>query len=83
MLIGTNDLDQGAEPEVVAANLKAIVAELHAADRRCRLSSTKYAARAKPANIPKIVALNALYEAAFKNDPKITFCDTWTLFDDQ
>ena len=26
--------------------------------------------------------LNALYEEAFKNDPKVTFCDTWTLFDD-
>jgi len=30
----------------------------------------------------KIRALNALYEECFKNDDKVTFCDTWTLFDD-
>ncbi|MEI9896052.1 MAG: GDSL-type esterase/lipase family protein [Chthoniobacter sp.] len=32
ILIGTNDLDQGGAPEVVAENLKAIVEALHAAD---------------------------------------------------
>ena len=38
---------------------------------------------AKPGLFPeKIRTLNALYEAAFKDDPKVTFCDTWTLFDD-
>ena len=84
MLIGTNDLDQGAEPEVVAANLKAIVAELHAADPQMPIVINKVMPRgAKPGKYPeKIVTLNALYEEAFKNDPKITFCDTWTLFDD-
>ena len=32
ILIGTNDLDQGGEPQVVADNLKAIVAEMHTAN---------------------------------------------------
>ncbi|MEI9896053.1 MAG: hypothetical protein WDN28_19830 [Chthoniobacter sp.] len=26
--------------------------------------------------------MNALYEEAFKNDGQVTFCDTWSLFDD-
>jgi lysophospholipase L1-like esterase/poly(3-hydroxybutyrate) depolymerase len=84
ILIGTNDLDQGAEPEVVAENLKAIVTELHAANPQMPIVISKVMPRgARPGKFPeKIVALNALYEAAFKNDPKVTFCDTWTLFDD-
>ena len=84
MLIGTNDLDQGAEPEVVAANLKAIVADLRAADPQMPIVINKVMPRgAKPGKYPeKIVALNALCEDAFKNDPKVTFCDTWALFDD-
>jgi lysophospholipase L1-like esterase len=84
ILIGTNDLDQGTEPEVVAENLRAIVAELHKADPSMPIVINKVMPRgAKPGQFPeKIQALNALYEQAFANDPKITFCDTWALFDD-
>ncbi len=84
MLIGTNDLDQGAEPETVAANLKAIVAAFHKADAKMPIIINKTMPRgAKPGRYPeKIRELNALYEAAFKDDPMVTFCDTWTIFDD-
>ena len=84
ILIGTNDLDQGATPEVVAANLQAIVADLHKANPALPIIISKVMPRgAKSGLYPdKITALNALYEEAFKNDPKVTFCDTWTLFDD-
>ncbi len=84
MLIGTNDLDQGAEPELVAENLKAIVAELHRANPAMPIVISKVMPRgAKPGKYPeKIQALNALYEAAFRDDKLVTFCDTWTLFDD-
>ena len=83
ILIGTNDLDQGGEPEVVAENLKAIVAALHAADPKMPIVINKVMPRgAKLGLFPeKIQKLNALYEECFKNDPLITFCDTWTLFD--
>jgi len=84
LLIGTNDLDQGAEPEVVAANVQAMVAALHAANPTMPVVISKVMPRgAKPGLYPdKIRQLNALYEAAFKNDALVTFCDTWTLFDD-
>ena len=84
MLIGTNDLDQGGEPEVVAANMKAIVAELHKANPQMPIIINKVMPRGvRPGFFPdKIKALNALYADAFKDDPKVTFCDTFALFDD-
>jgi lysophospholipase L1-like esterase len=84
ILIGTNDLDQGGEPEVVAENLKAIVAALHAANPAMPIVINKVMPRGpKPDLFPdKIRKLNALYEEAFKNDAQICFCDTWSLFDD-
>lgn len=84
ILIGTNDLDQGAEPEVVSKNLQAIVAALHAANPAMPIVINKIMPRGpKPEFYPeKIRTLNGLYEEAFKNDPLVTFCDTWTLFDD-
>jgi lysophospholipase L1-like esterase len=84
ILIGTNDLDQGGEPELVAENLKAVVAALHAANPAMPIVISKVMPRgAKPELFPeKIRRLNALYEEAFKNDAQVTFCDTWALFDD-
>jgi lysophospholipase L1-like esterase len=84
LLIGTNDLDQGGTPEVIVTNLKAIVATLHQANPAMPIVISKVMPRgAKPGFFPeKIRTLNALYEEAFKNDPKVTFCDTWALFDD-
>ena len=84
ILIGTNDLDQGATPEVVAANVKALVADLHAANAAMPVIINKVMPRGPKAGLypDKIKALNGLYEEAFKNDPKVTLCDTWTLFDD-
>ncbi|MEA3210723.1 MAG: hypothetical protein QOE70_3780 [Chthoniobacter sp.] len=84
LLIGTNDLDQGAEPEVVVENLRAVIDELHRANPRLPVVISKVMPRgAKPGKFPeKIQALNALYEAAFKSDPQVSFCDTWSLFND-
>ncbi|MEP6671792.1 MAG: GDSL-type esterase/lipase family protein [Chthoniobacter sp.] len=84
ILIGTNDLDQGGEPEVVVENLKAIVSALHAADPKMPVVINKVMPRGpKPDLFPdKIRRLNALYEEAFKNDAQVCFCDTWALFDD-
>jgi lysophospholipase L1-like esterase len=84
ILIGTNDLDQGAEPEVVVNNLKVIVAALHAANQVMPIVINKVMPRGPKPNLfpEKIQKLNALYEEAFKDDPQITFCDTWSLFDD-
>jgi lysophospholipase L1-like esterase/poly(3-hydroxybutyrate) depolymerase len=84
LLIGTNDLDQGGEPEVVAENMKTLVAALHAANPAMPVVISKVMPRGpKPGLFPeKIQRLNALYEEAFKSDAQVTFCDTWALFDD-
>jgi lysophospholipase L1-like esterase/poly(3-hydroxybutyrate) depolymerase len=84
MLIGTNDLSLGATPDIVVANVKAIVEELHKADPKMPIILNKVMPRGpQPGKFPeKIVKLNALYEQAFGTDPQVTICDTWSLFDD-
>jgi lysophospholipase L1-like esterase/dienelactone hydrolase len=83
LLIGTNDLDQGTAPEVVAENVKVIVADLLKANPKLPIIINKVMPRgARPGKFPEqIKTLNALYEQAFASNPNITFCDTWALFD--
>jgi lysophospholipase L1-like esterase len=82
LLIGTNDLEDQAEPEIVAANLKLILAELKRADPRmpvilCQVFPSS-ASKKRPAD--RIKKLNELYAAAVKGDPQITLLETWPLF---
>ena len=84
LLIGTNDLEEGATPEVVAGNLKLIVAALKQHDARmpivlCQVFPSS-AALKRPAD--QIRTVNALYLAAVKNDPQVTYLETWPLFAD-
>jgi lysophospholipase L1-like esterase len=82
LLIGTNDLEEGATPEVVAGNLRLIVAGLEGHDPRmpivlCQVFPSS-AAKKRPAD--QIKAVNALYRTAVKNDPRVTYLETWPLF---
>jgi lysophospholipase L1-like esterase len=84
VLIGTNDLEEGATPEVIAGNLKLIVASLERHDPKmpivlCDVFPSS-AAMKRPAE--KIRAVNALYRAAAKNDARVTYLETWPLFAD-
>jgi len=84
LLIGTNDLEEGATPEVVTGNLKLILAALKRHDARmpvvlCQVFPSS-AAEKRPAE--QIRALNALYLAAVKNDAQVTLLETWPLFAD-
>jgi lysophospholipase L1-like esterase len=84
LLIGTNDLEEGASPEVIAGNLKLILAGLKQADARmpivlCEVFPSS-AKMKRPAE--RIKAVNALYRAAVKNDAQITYLETWPLFAD-
>jgi len=84
LLIGTNDLEEGAAPDVIAGNLKLTLAALEQHDARmpiivCELfpsSATKKRSSAQ------IKAVNALYRAAVKNDAHVTYLETWPLFAD-
>lgn len=82
LLIGTNDLEEKAEPEVIAGNVKLIVAALRAHDPKmpvvlCGVFPSSES-KARPA--AKIKEINALYSKAMVDEPQVTVLDTWSLF---
>jgi len=84
LLIGTNDLEEGASPEVIAGNLKLLVAALKRHNARmpivlCEVMPSS-ATKKRPAG--QIKEINKRYKAVVKGDPQITVVDTWTLFAD-
>lgn len=84
LLIGTNDLEEKADPEVIAENLKLILAELAKSDPKmpvvlCQVFPSS-ASKSRPAD--KIRKLNQLYAAAVKGDGQVTLVETWPLFAD-
>jgi lysophospholipase L1-like esterase len=84
LLIGTNDLEEAATPEIAASNLKLILAGLKKADPRmpivlCQVFPSA-AAKKRPAD--QIKVMNGLYRAAVKGDAQITYLETWPLFAD-
>ena len=84
LLIGTNDLEEGASPDTITGNLRLIVAGLEKHDPRmpivlCQVfpSSAKQKRSAE-----QIKAVNTLYRAAVKNDRQVLYLETWPLFAD-
>lgn len=82
MLMGTNDLEEGAAPETIAANVKAIVAAIEAKNPRtpivlCQVFPSA-AEKKRPADTIK--ELNRLVAESVKGDPRVRLVDTWTLF---
>ena len=82
LLIGTNDLEEGATPETIAANLRLILAELKRHNPQmpvilCEVFPSS-ASKQRPAD--QIKAVNALYLAAVKNDAQVLPLETWRLF---
>ncbi len=84
LLIGTNDLEEGATPDTIAGNLKLILGAVKAHNARtpvilCQVFPSA-ASMKRPAD--QIKAVNALYLAAVKNDAQVIPIDTWLLFAD-
>ena len=84
ILIGTNDLEEKAEPSVIASNVKLIIGELKKHNCQmpiilCKVMPSS-ASKSRPAN--KIKEINQLTFAQVKGDPQVTVLDTWTLFAD-
>jgi lysophospholipase L1-like esterase len=82
LLIGCNDLEDGAEPETIAGNLKLIVAELKNYNPKmpvilCQIFPSS-ATKKRPAD--KVKRINQLYAAAVKGDSQVTLVETWLLF---
>lgn len=84
LLIGTNDLEEKAEPEDIAANLKLIVAALTRHNARlpiilCQVFPSS-ASKSRPAQ--QIKKLNQLYASAVKGNAQVRVLETWPLFAD-
>jgi lysophospholipase L1-like esterase len=82
LLIGTNDLEEQTDPEIITSNLKLILAKLKEYDPKmpiilCQVLPSS-ATKKRPAD--QIKKLNQLYAAAVKGDPQITLIETWLLF---
>lgn len=84
LLIGTNDIGIGAEPEDAAENVQAILAALKKSNRKlpvilCRVMPSD-ASKQRPAE--KIQRLNALLDKLAKANKQCVLCDTYGLFAD-
>lgn len=82
LLMGTNDLEEMAQPEQVAENFRLIIEALkeHDADMPIVVCAVFPSSEQKKRPAEKIKKVNELYAEAIKGDPQITWIDTWTLF---
>jgi lysophospholipase L1-like esterase len=82
LLIGTNDLEEMAEPEVASSNVALILDALlqHQPTLPVVLCAVFPSAASKKRPSDKIIRLNQLLFALLKERPQVTFLDTWALF---
>jgi lysophospholipase L1-like esterase len=82
MLMGTNDLEEQAEPQTIANNLELILARIKMHDPKLPvvlcLVFPSSESKKRPAS--KIQEINKLYLSNVKGDPQVTVIDTWSLF---
>lgn len=82
LLMGTNDLEEQAEPETIAGNFQLIIRALKEHNPKlpivvCQVFPSSESKKRPAAKIKKV---NELYAAAVKGDPQVTLIETWTLF---
>jgi lysophospholipase L1-like esterase len=82
LLIGTNDLEEKAEPEVVAGNVRLIIEALRQSNPNmpvilCEVFPSS-ATKSRPSE--KIRKINSLCMDAVADEPQVTVLDTWSLF---
>lgn len=82
LLIGTNDLEEKAEPGTIAGNLKLILAALRQHDPAMPvvLCSVFPSAAAMKRPADQIRRINQLYFEAIRDYPQVTWLDTHALF---
>lgn len=82
LLMGTNDIGEGTDPEAIGRNFGRIIERIKAHSPSipivvCRIFPSS-PEKKRPSET--IQALNEIYEDAVRGDPQITVLDTWTLF---
>ncbi|HTI71936.1 MAG TPA: GDSL-type esterase/lipase family protein [Candidatus Limnocylindria bacterium] len=82
ILAGTNDLEENAEPETIAGNMKLILAAIkkHNPDTPVILCQVFPSSATKKRPADKIKKINELYAAAVKGDATVTYLETWQQF---
>jgi lysophospholipase L1-like esterase len=85
LLMGTNDLEEKAEPETIASNLKLIVDALkqHNSEMPIILCKVFPSSETKRRPADKIKKINDLYAAAVKGDEQVIVMETWQLYADE
>lgn len=84
LLAGTNDIEEKATPEVIAGNVKLLLAACKAHNPGmpvilCQVMPS-HASKSRPKET--ITRLNELVAALAKGNPQVTLVDTWTPFAD-
>jgi hypothetical protein len=84
LLIGTNDLEERATPEMIASNLKLILAEMgrHNAEMPVVLCEVFPSSASKSRPSGQIKRLNQLYARLVKGNAQVILLETWPLFAD-
>ena len=82
LLIGTNDIEEGARPDVVERNVKAILEALRAHNPRMPIVLCEVFPSSSTKNRPTAVIkeTNARLLALVKHDAQVTPIDTWRLW---
>ena len=82
LLIGTNDLEEGASPATIANNMELLLAELksHRPSMPIILNLVFPSAASKKRPVDLIKDINKRYMALVKGDPQVTLMETWELF---
>jgi lysophospholipase L1-like esterase len=82
LLIGTNDIEQSAGPEIIAGNIRLILTALHQQSSAmpvvlCSVFPSS-ASKKRPAD--RIRRVNALLRALAGREPQVSYLDLWTHF---
>jgi lysophospholipase L1-like esterase len=85
LLIGTNDIGLGGDPDDIADNVRQILLALKNSNPKMPVIICKVMPRADRNLHPteKIKKLNATVEAFAKSEPKFVECDTWSIYADE
>jgi lysophospholipase L1-like esterase len=84
LLMGTNDLEEKAEPKTIADNAALIIEQIKAHNAKIPIVLCLVFPASESMKRPsdKIQEINRLYQAKVKGDPQVIVVDTWSLFAD-
>jgi lysophospholipase L1-like esterase len=85
LLIGTNDVGDGADAEDVAANIRLILLAIKNYNPNLKVIVCKIMPRSErdgPIYAETIQKANALVEQFVKGEPNFAICDTWGIYAD-